>query len=200
LLAGLALLALAGSAGVDGSGWRAPASGMVLAAAIVFYDWHHKSNALSPLVMGLCRVLVYLTAALTVSVVVPQRLWLAAAVALAYLIGLTYVAKQETLRRIEKLWPLAFLAVPVIYAVPIAASGVLGLLLSAAFLGWMLYALSFLVRRNGTNVPRAVVSLIAGICLLDAFFILGQSQAVLVPVVLAAFVLTLVLQRFVPGT
>jgi UbiA prenyltransferase family len=200
LLGGLALLAVVGSAGVDGSGWRAPASGMVLAAAIVFYDWHHKGNALSPLVMGLCRVLVYLTAALTVSVVVPQRLWLAVAVALAYLIGLTYVAKQETLRRIEKLWPLVFLAVPVLYAVPIATSGVLGLLLSAAFLGWMLYALSFLVRGDGTNVPRAVVSLIAGICLLDALFILGQGQAVLVPVVLAAFVSTLVLQRFVPGT
>lgn len=197
LLAGLALLALAG---FDRSGWRAPAAGVVLAAVIVFYDWHHKGNALSPLVMGLCRVLVYLTAALTASVVLPQRLWLAAAVALAYLIGLTYVAKQETLRRVEKLWPLAFVAVPVIYGVPIAISGVLGLVVFAAFLGWVLYALSLLARREGANVPRAVVSLIAGICLLDTLFIVGQGQAMLVPVALVAFVLTLALQRFVPGT
>jgi heme O synthase-like polyprenyltransferase len=200
LLAGLLLLALADSAGVDGSGWRAPAAGVVLAAAIVFYDWHHKGNALSPLVMGLCRVLVYLTAALTVSVVLPLRLWLAAAVALAYLIGLTYIAKQETLRRVEKLWPLAFLAVPVIYGAAVATSGVVGLVLFAAFLGWVLYALSFLARKDGANVPRAVVSLIAGICLLDALFIVEQGQAVLAPVALIAFVLALALQRYVPGT
>jgi hypothetical protein len=35
---------------------------------------------------------------------------------LAYLIGLTYVAKQETLGQVRNLWPLAFLAVPFLYA------------------------------------------------------------------------------------
>jgi hypothetical protein len=151
-------------------------------------------------VMGLCRVLVYVTAALTVSVVLPLDLWLAAGIALAYLIGLTYVAKQETLRRIETLWPIAFLALPVVYGLPIAISSIVGLVLFVAFVGWMLYALSFLAGKSRTNVPRAVVSLIAGICLLDALFILGQGQAELVPLALVAFVLTLALQRYVPGT
>ena len=37
------------------------------ARAIVLYDRHHKDNPLSPLLMGLCRVLVYVTAALAVA-------------------------------------------------------------------------------------------------------------------------------------
>lgn len=194
LLAGLAILAL------TGAGWRPLAAGVILAGAIVFYDWHHKGNKLSPLVMGLCRVLVYVTAALSVSDVSPPRLWVAAAVALSYLIGLTYIAKQETLRRVEKLWPLAFLAVPFAYGLPIAASGVLAAIVFALFLAWVLYALSFLVRPGRINVPRTVVSLIAGISLLDALFVVGQGQALLVPVALAAFLLTLALQRSIPGT
>ena len=46
-----------------GTGWRPAVAGLVLGATIVFYDWHHKENPLSPIVMGLCRVLVYVTAA-----------------------------------------------------------------------------------------------------------------------------------------
>ena len=39
-------------------------AGLALAAAIIFYDWYHKANPLSPVVMGLCRALVYVTAGL----------------------------------------------------------------------------------------------------------------------------------------
>ena len=35
---------------------------------------------------------------------------------LCYLIGLTYVAKQETLGEVRNLWPLLFLGVPLVYA------------------------------------------------------------------------------------
>jgi 4-hydroxybenzoate polyprenyltransferase len=194
LFAGVALLA------VTGAGWRATAAAGTLAATIVFYDWHHKGNRRSPLVMGLCRVLVYVTAALTVSLVLPLRIWVAAAVVLSYLIGLTYVAKQETLRRVDNLWPLAFLAVPVAYGIALTASVMAVAIPLVLFVGWMLYALSLLVRRKGTDVPRAVVSLIAGISLLDAMIIAGAGEAQIVPVAAACFLLTLALQRSVPGT
>ena len=42
--------------------WRAGLVGMILAGAIVLYDWHHKGNRLSPVLMGMCRVLVYIGA------------------------------------------------------------------------------------------------------------------------------------------
>ena len=63
---GLALLAWLGYGYEPFTQWRPVLSGLALAAAIVFYNWHHKNNPLSPFVMGLCRMLVYLTAAFSV--------------------------------------------------------------------------------------------------------------------------------------
>lgn len=199
LLTGLLLLIFAGYGLESGTGWRAPLAGLALGAAIVFYDWHHKGNPLSPLVMGLCRVLVYLTVALTVATVVPGKLLAAAAVLLCYLIGLTYIAKQESLNRIGALWPLLFLLAPFVYTAPTLARGGLGSLIYAAFGLWLVFALSFLWRGR-MNVPRAVASLLAGICLLDALFIAGEGRNVLVLLALGGFALTLAAQRFVPAT
>ena len=72
--------------------------GLGLGAAIVLYDWRHKGDPLSPVLMGLCRVLVYVTAALaTARLPAPGRG--RRALLLCYLIGLTYAASQETLWR-----------------------------------------------------------------------------------------------------
>jgi hypothetical protein len=49
-------------------------------------------------------------------------------------------------------------------------------------------------------VPRAVISLIAGISLLDAVLIGGTGNLGIAGLAVLGFVLTLVLQRFVPGT
>ena len=127
--------------------------------------------------MGFCRVLVYLTAGLLIACPLPPRLLAGAAVTLCYVMGLTYVAKQETLRRVENIWPLVFLAVPVVYFLPVAAAGVVGLLLYLLFLGVVLCALGFLARPGRKNVARSVLSLIAGISLLDALLIAGRDRA-----------------------
>ena len=73
-----------------------------------YYDAHHKDNPLSPLIMGLCRVLVVFTAAFSVAAMLPTAVFLAAIALLCHLIGLTYIAKQEHLERIGSLWPLGF--------------------------------------------------------------------------------------------
>ena len=110
----------------------APAlAGLTLAVAITFYDWHHKKNIFGPVVMGLCRVLVYVGAGLCYTLALPDALWLGAALMLCYLIGLTYVAKQENLGRVENLWPLLFLAAPVAYGAWLAASDVPKLFVNA---------------------------------------------------------------------
>ena len=70
----------------------------------------------------------------------------------------------------------------------------------ALFVIWVLVALRFVLRRGPGDIPRAVVSLIAGICLLDAVFIAATGQLVLAGVCVAAFVLTLALQRYISGT
>jgi 4-hydroxybenzoate polyprenyltransferase len=191
LAAGLVLLVPGGVAAVG--------AGAALAAAIVYYDFHHKGNRLSPLLMGLCRVLVYLTAALAVTGRLSAAVVGGAAALLAYLIGLTYVARQENLTEVRNVWPLLFLAAPFLYAVPAAAAGGAAAAVYAAFLAWVVHAVSLLRRARPDN-RRAVVSLIAGISLLDALLIAGTGDGTAVVAAVAGFALTLALQRWVPGT
>ncbi len=180
---------------------RAPAlAGLALAGVITLYDWNHKANPLSPVVMGLCRALIYLGAALCYSTVLPAQLWFGAAALLCYLIGLTYIAKQETLARVENLWPLAFLAVPVLYGAWLSASTPLAAPFWVIFSGWIALALWFLRRRQRGDIPRAVVSLIAGISLLDALLIAGSGVPGLALAALAGFGVTLFFQRYIAGT
>lgn len=200
LAAGIALLAWVGYGFDPCTQWRPVLAGLGLAAAIVFYNWHHKDNPLSPLVMGLCRMLVYLCAAFSVAAVLPQDVYVAAVVLLCYLIGLTYAAKKEHLGRLDSFWPLLFLAVPVAYGAWLAAEEPLVLLPLLGLAAWILFALRLLVRRGKGDVPRAVVSLIAGISLLDAVLLAGAGQGGLAVLALLAFGLTLALQRWVSGT
>ena len=119
----------------------------------------------------------------------------------AYLIGLTYVAKQENLNELRNLWPLVFLVVPFAYASPLFATWNWGVLYYLALLAWVIYALSFLMGRAERNIPRAVVSLIAGISLLDGLLIATlPGHALWALPTVAAFALTLFFQKYVPGT
>jgi hypothetical protein len=197
---GVLLLVAVGYAFADGTGWRAPASGLLLAAAVVLYDSYHKNNPLSPLLMGVCRMLVYITAALAISASISAALALAALVLLAYLIGLTYTAKREHLNELASVWPLAALAVPMIYGVVVALRSPQVWPFLLLLIAWVLYALWLLRRRGPGDVPRAVVSLIAGIPLVDALILSGTGAVQLSIIAVGAFALTLALQRVVPGT
>jgi len=176
------------------------ASGVLLAGAITSYDFWHKGNPASPLLMGLCRVLIYVTAALAVAGHVRPPVWAGAAVLLCYLIGLTYVAKQENLTEIRHVWPLVFLAAPFLYAWPALLAAGAGTVLYLGFLAWVAYAVAGLVRPGRRDIRRAVVSLIAGISLLDALLIAGVGDSRRAAWAVGGFVLTLALQRWVPGT
>jgi 4-hydroxybenzoate polyprenyltransferase len=200
LALGVGLLAWIGYGFEPFTQWRPVLCGGALAAAIVLYNWHHKDNPLSPLVMGLCRVLVYLAAAFAVTSEPPAPIYIAAVVLLCYLIGLTYAAKKEHLDRLDGVWPLAFLAVPVAYGIVLSINEPIAVLPLIAFAGWMLFALNLLRRRAKGDVPRAVVSLIAGISLLDAVLLASHGAPGLAAVSVGAFALTLFLQRWVAGT
>src|SRR6202050_1660771 len=163
----LVILFIVGYAMPGGFGWRAPAAGALLAAIIVLYDAWHKANPIGPLIMGLCRLLVYLIAGLAAAGALPERLLIAAAVSLCYLVGLTYVAKQESLRRIDDFWPLVFLAVPFVYGLPLAIARPAGLVLYVLLLAAVIGALTFLFRPAVPNVRYAIMLLIASYSMLD---------------------------------
>lgn len=200
LLLGIACLAWAGTQLPNGTGWAPATAGLALAACITFYNWNHKNNPLSPLVMGACRMLIYVAAGLVLTTALPSGLYLGAGVLLCYLIGLTFAAKQENLNQISNLWPLIFLGAPFIYVVGMLEIDQTSLVILGIFLLWVLYALSFLVFPSRINVPRAVVSLLAGICLLDAMLISASGDTNLALFALIGFPLTLAFQRWIPGT
>jgi UbiA prenyltransferase family len=200
LAAGSLLLFWTGFGLPGGTGPWSGLCGVALGGAIVLYDWHHKDNPLSPALMGLCRVLVYLAAGLAFTVPPPAVLWLAALLLLCYLIGLTYVAKQENLGEVKNLWPLLFLVAPVVFALVHAPASPTGGVMFVLFALWVGVALWFLRRRRPGDVPRAVVSLIAGIALLDAVLIAAAGSPGVASLAVAGFALTLALQRLVPGT
>jgi 4-hydroxybenzoate polyprenyltransferase len=200
LAAGLA--ALAAETAWTGQGRHSPTilSGFALAGLIVFYDARHKANPWSPLLMGLCRVLVYATAAFAVAGRLGGPVVIGATVLLSYLIGLTYVAKQENLAAFRNLWPLVFLGAPFVYGIPALQGGGVGAALYLGFLAWVCYGVWLLVRPGRANIPRAVVSFIAGISLLDGLLMAGAGAPGAAAWGAGGFGLTLLLQRYVRGT
>ncbi|WP_394845748.1 UbiA family prenyltransferase [Pendulispora brunnea] len=204
-LLGAGVLAVAVHAFAYGAGVVPIVSAVVLAGIIVLYDAWHKGNPIGPIIMGACRVLVYVTAALSVTMHRGTPVFAGAALLLSYLIGLTYLAKHEgaylagkmprfTLRRF---WPLALLFIPCLALLPISFGSTPALLLDLAFLAWIVFTLVDLRRGAPGAIPRTVVRLIAGISLLDAVLVGPSLGAALA---LGAFALTLWLQRFVSGT
>ncbi len=203
--AGFTMLGLGGTLSVWfayrlGNASSAGPSALLLAAAIVGYDLYHKRNPLSPLLMALCRALVYTTVGIALAGALTHTLAAGALILSAHLIGLTYAAKQETLARLESWWPLVLLALPSLYGLWLGLQRPVVLLFALALLGWTLHALRYLWQPKRRSIPQAVVRLIAGICLVDAMLIAASGNLGLAVAAASMLPLTRLLQRYVPGT
>ncbi|HYD65141.1 UbiA family prenyltransferase [Azospirillum sp.] len=195
--AGVALAAVPGPAAL--------LCGALLAGAILLYDAVHKHTAAAPAIMGLCRLLAYLTAAaMAGGDALGTALLLGGGGLFCHVVGLTYAAKQEAYDRLDNAWPLAVLAVPLAGALwaAMAAAGAapLALVLWAALAATTAWAVRRLFRRAPGDVPRAVAALIAAIALYDAVLIAAAGQPLPALIAALCFPLTLALQRIVPGT
>ena len=179
-----------------------PAStGVLLALAIVLYDAFHKGNPGAPIIMGACRALVYCSAAAVAIGSVPSAIVIAALALLAYVAGLTYAARQESLDRVGNLWPLLLLFAPMLLALPALGQGLLPALVYLALIGCTAYAIYLLAARPMPGaVPRAVGLLIAGISLVDAAFLAGAGAVTPALAAMLGFPVTLLLQKYVSGT
>lgn len=198
--AGFAMLAI-GVALLAACGLAAGLSGLALASTVLIYDLRHKGEVFSPVVMGLCRALVYIGAALATAGQVDPLVLVGALAGLAHVVGLTYAAKQEALDQVGRLWPLAVLALPLALAIPLLPSHPLALLPWLALAAANIAAVDVLRRRSAPGaVPRAVVALIAAISLLDALFAAAAGAWAVSLVCAAGWPLTRLLQRVVPGT
>src|SRR3954454_12895902 len=183
-------------------GLAATVWGTLLAAAIILYDVWHKGNVLSPIVMGTCRALVYIGTGAALTGDVSTATMIGAVVLASHVAGITYAAKQESLDRVENLWPLALLAVPLLAALPAIAGGWTVIAAFLLLLAGDAVAVRLLATRPVPGaVPLAVSGLIAAICLVDALAIaLSGGNAVLIAICIAGYPLTRLFQKSIPGT
>jgi 4-hydroxybenzoate polyprenyltransferase len=176
-------------------------AGLALALAVVGYDVWHKGNPAGPVVMGLCRALVYVGAAAAAVGGVRPVVTVTALAMLAYVAGITYAAQQESYDRIGNLWPLAALAAPAVVALAIATDGALAIAAVSLLAAWTAAAVHLLMRRPvAGSVSRAVSWLIAGISLADAALVAGTGAVAAAALAVLGCAATLVAQRWVAGT
>ncbi len=175
--------------------------GAVLALNILLYDAAHKAFTFSPIIMGGCRFLVYLVAAATGKLgVTGYAAWSGLALG-AYVVGLSFVARRESLRSRPPYWPAALLAVPVVLALFInagsyrASATLVALILTL----WVMRALRTTYWTQMPNVGRTVSALLAGIVFVD-WLAIAHAPRELAATFLALFIAALLCQRYVPAT
>jgi hypothetical protein len=178
--------------------------GLILLAAIVLYDFHHKNVAWAPLVMGACRFMLYLLMASVYGTMPGYILYLGAILGL-YVAGITYVARGESRPDKPVRWALLLLLLPIVCpflncALVYRMSGdwpsLSASFLYLAWLGWLLIPLW---RKTNRSISRVVSGLLAGIVLVDMIAvapILDFDAAWF----LMFFALALLLQRVIPAT
>jgi hypothetical protein len=201
---GLGLLA-AGVVCLSFLGWTTAILAVMLAGCIILYNAIHKLLTLSPVLMAACRFLLYLIAASTGSDgVTGPAVWCGLALG-AYIVGLSYVAGRESTRVAVRYWPCLFLGAPILLALIFNSGDYLkdALLLSTVLGLWIVRELSHTFWTGGRNISRnvgrTVSGLLAAITLVD-WLAVADVPKPFAAVFIAAFLLALLLQRFVPAT
>jgi hypothetical protein len=193
LFAGLLLLSLLGNGVL--------AISLLLCASILAYDAIHKAITLSPVLMALCRFLLYLlAAAATARGVTGLSVWTGLTLAI-YVLGLTYIARRESARGPVRHWPSWALLTPFVMAWVINAGSHRArvLLFSLLLAAWVVHCLRRLFWTSSVTVSRAVSGLLAGICLVDLLAV-NPSSVLTALGFLALFGAALLFQRVVPAT
>jgi len=177
------------------------ALGLALAGCIVLYDAVHKRVSFGPVLMGLCRFLLYLVAASIAANGLNPKTIICAGALFAYVIGLSYVARRESVVGPIRYWPILMLAMPIIVALIMNRGNLLesAVLLSAIFLVWTIKSLRYSLWTEQPNIGRTVSGLLAGIVWVDLLAVPNVPRE-LGAVFVALFLAALLLQRFVPAT
>ncbi|MBI4660060.1 MAG: UbiA family prenyltransferase [Verrucomicrobia bacterium] len=174
---------------------------MFLIAAIILYDAIHKIITFSPVLMANCRFLLYLVAASAGGGgVAGLAIWSGFALA-AYIIGLSYLARKESVRGPLRYWPCYLLAVPICLALLVndGEYRTRGIVLSLILIIWLIRCLRFTFGGADRNIGLTVSGLLAGIVLVDLLAV-ADATPLLICVFVVLFVMALLFQRFIPAT
>lgn len=174
---------------------------LLLVSSIVIYDAVHKVLAFSPILMAFCRFLLYLIAASCATRGITGLAVWSALVLAAYIVGLSYLARKESVRGVLRYWPCFLLAAPMGLALVVngGAYQKRALLLSAIFGVWVIRCLRHTFWSGERNIGRTVSGLLAGVVLVDLLALAGGTPWTGLVFVLL-FVAALLFQRFIPAT
>jgi 4-hydroxybenzoate polyprenyltransferase len=174
---------------------------LLLAGTILLYDGIHKAFTLSPVLMGACRFLLVLMAASAGHLGITGLTIWSALVLGFYVVGLSYIARHESLPGSIKYWPCIFLALPIVLALVVNRGDwrAQSWTLSGILIAWSLQALRFTYWTRDKNISRTVSGLLAGIVLVDLLAV-GAATPQLAVLFGLLFLLALLFQRFVPAT
>lgn len=195
LLGGAGLLAL--------TNVHAAIAGAALIACIVLYDLLHSYSAFSVILMGACRGLVYAGAALAAGGPHDWGNVAVCATGLALYIALvSLIARREVNPSAPRsaLWGV-LLPATVLWVAGFVhpASWVNAFLVALAFIGWT-SACGLNLTRTPPRVKSTVQGWLAGICLVDAFFLSLLNTFVLAVIALLLQLLMQGLHRRLPGS
>jgi 4-hydroxybenzoate polyprenyltransferase len=175
--------------------------GLALAGCIVLYDAVHKRVSFGPVLMGLCRFVLYLVAASAAVNGLHPKAFGCAFGLFAYIVGLSYVARRESAGGPLRHWPILLLAMPLIVALIFNRGYQIEnvLLVSAIFLAWTVKSLRYTLWSDEPNFGRTVSALLAGIVWVDLVAV-GNVPREFGVVFVGLFLAALLFQRFVPAT
>jgi 4-hydroxybenzoate polyprenyltransferase len=173
---------------------------LALTALIILYNAIHKRTPLAVILMGACRFLLYVLGSAAATGISGLAIWGGLALA-AYVSGLSYLARKESLLSRVQWWPVLTLATPI--GLALLANGPeyreRVFYLSLLLVIWILPSLRFVFRKEAPQIGFAVANLLAGIVLVDIIATVGEPP-VSALVFAGLFLLALVLQRYVPAT
>jgi 4-hydroxybenzoate polyprenyltransferase len=197
---GIAWLLL-GLCGLIWFGLASVSLGVALVLLILLYDAIHKIVVLAPIVMGSCRLFVYLVAAsVGINGVTGETIWKGIALA-GYVVGLSYMARKESAPVRVQYWPVILLGSPLLMAglIDDGSDSRTAIGCSILLVIWMAWTVVQTMGREHPNVGRAVARLLAGIALVDLLAVADLSHWAS-GIFLVWFFLALLLQTFVPAT
>ena len=174
---------------------------LLLACCILLYDAVHKRTSLAPLIMAGCRLLLYLvSAAVAVYGLSGLAVWSGVVMA-AYIAGLSYIARTESVPGPLRYWPCLLLAAPLVLALIVNDGSYLTETapLMAALVVWTVWSLGDILWKPVKTPGRAVAGLLAGIVWVD-MLALGGEAGLFMAAFAGLFVAARFFQRFIPAT
>ncbi len=176
----------------------------LLLGVIILYNTVHKHIGFSPVIIAVCRLLLYpLGATVGSGFLEGYVLWGAIALAL-YVIGFSYIAKYENITGHYLNSSIILIFVPIGLALIVNDEGfrIRSIIIAIGVIFYLIMSIRHLSTQKPADTQKAVSMLIAGIILIDILAIscISTNLAHYLVLFVLLFLLTLILQKSVPAT